>query len=33
MGKAMKAALALLSAGGKAVDGRKVNEALRKRLG
>jgi uncharacterized protein YqeY len=33
MGKGMKAALALLSAGGKAVDGRKVNEALRKRLG
>jgi uncharacterized protein YqeY len=33
MGKAMKAALAILQAGGKAVDGRKVNEAVRKRLG
>ena len=33
MGKAMKAALAILQAGGKAVDGRKVNEAVRRRLG
>lgn len=33
MGKAMKAALAILQAGGKAVDGKKVNEAVRKRLG
>jgi uncharacterized protein YqeY len=33
MGKAMKAALAILQAGGRAVDGRKVNEAVRKRLG
>ena len=33
MGKAMKAALAVLQAGGKAVDGKKVNEAVRKRLG
>jgi uncharacterized protein len=32
MGKAMKAALAALAAGGKAVDGRRVNEAVRKRL-
>ncbi|MFN8095887.1 MAG: GatB/YqeY domain-containing protein [Vicinamibacteria bacterium] len=32
MGKAMKAALAVLAASGKAVDGRRVNEALRKRL-
>ena len=33
MGKAMKAALTILQAGGKAVDGKKVNEAVRKRLG
>jgi uncharacterized protein len=33
MGKVMKAALAALAAGGKPVDGRKVNEAVRKRLG
>jgi uncharacterized protein YqeY len=33
MGKVMKAALALLAAGGGAVDGRRVNEAVRKRLG
>ncbi len=33
MGKAMKAALAILQAEGKAVDGKKVNEAVRKRLG
>jgi uncharacterized protein YqeY len=33
MGKAMKAALAILQAGGKPVDGKKVNEAVRKRLG
>jgi len=32
MGKAMKAALAVLAASGKAVDGRRVNEAVRKRL-
>lgn len=33
MGKVMKAALAALAAGGKPADGRKVNEAVRKRLG
>jgi hypothetical protein len=33
MGKAMKAALAALSASGKAVDGRRVNEAVKKKLG
>jgi uncharacterized protein YqeY len=33
MGKVMKAALALLAAGGKPADGKKVNEAVRKRLG
>ena len=33
MGKVMKAALALLAAAGKPADGRKVNEAVRKRLG
>jgi uncharacterized protein len=33
MGKVMKAALAVLQAGGKAVDGKKVSEAVRKRLG
>jgi len=32
MGKAMKAALAVLAASGRAVDGRRVNEAVRKRL-
>ena len=29
----MKAAMAALQAGGKTVDGKKVNEAVRKRLG
>lgn len=33
MGKVMKAALAALQAGGKPADGKKVNEAARKRLG
>jgi uncharacterized protein YqeY len=33
MGKVMKAALAALAAGGKAVDGKRVNEAVKKRLG
>lgn len=33
IGKAMKAALALLQASGKPADGKKVNEAVRKRLG
>ena len=33
MGKAMKAALAALQAAGKPADGRKVNEAVRRRLG
>jgi hypothetical protein len=33
MGKVMKAALARLAAAGKPADGRKVNEAARKRLG
>jgi uncharacterized protein YqeY len=33
MGKAMKAALSILQAGGQAVDGKKVSEAVRKRLG
>jgi hypothetical protein len=33
MGKVMKAALAALAAGGKAVDGKRVNEAVRKKLG
>ena len=32
MGKVMKAALAALAASGKAVDGKRVNEAVRKRL-
>ena len=32
MGKAMKAALAALQAGGKPVDGKKVNDAVRRRL-
>jgi uncharacterized protein YqeY len=33
MGKVMKAAMAALAAGGKSVDGRRVNEAVKKRLG
>jgi len=33
MGKAMKAALAVLAASGKAVDGKRVNEAVKKKLG
>ena len=33
MGKAMKAALAALAAGGKTADGKRVSEAARKRLG
>lgn len=33
MGKAMKAALAALQAAGKPADGKRVNEAVRKRLG
>ncbi len=33
MGKVMKAALAALAAGGKSVDGKWVNEAVKKRLG
>ena len=33
MGKAMKAAMALLEAEGKPADGRKVSDAMRKRLG
>ena len=33
MGKVMKAALAALAAGGKPADGRRVNEAAKKRLG
>lgn len=33
MGKAMKAALAILAAGGQPADGKKVNEAVKKRLG
>jgi uncharacterized protein YqeY len=33
MGKAMKAALAALAAGGKTADGKRVNEAVRQRLG
>jgi uncharacterized protein YqeY len=32
MGKVMKAALAALQAGGKPADGKKVNEAVRRRL-
>ena len=32
MGKVMKAALAVLSASGRSVDGKKVNEAVRRRL-
>jgi uncharacterized protein YqeY len=33
MGKVMKAALAALSASGKSADGKRVNEAVKKRLG
>jgi hypothetical protein len=33
MGKVMKAALAALAAGGKTADGKRVNEAARKKLG
>ncbi len=33
VGRVMKPALALLAAGGKAVDGKRVNEAVRKALG
>jgi uncharacterized protein YqeY len=33
MGKAMKAALAALQAAGKPADGKKVNDAVRRRLG
>jgi uncharacterized protein YqeY len=33
MGKAMKAALAALSASGKAVDGKRVSEVVKKKLG
>ncbi|PYQ48058.1 MAG: glutamyl-tRNA amidotransferase [Acidobacteria bacterium] len=33
IGRAMKAALAALQAGGKPADGKKVNDAVRKRLG
>jgi uncharacterized protein YqeY len=33
MGKAMKAAMAALSSSGKSVDGKRVSEAVRKRLG
>jgi uncharacterized protein len=33
IGKAMKAALAILLSGGKPADGKKVNDAVRKRLG
>jgi hypothetical protein len=33
MGKVMKAALAALAASGKTADGKRVNEAVRKRLG
>jgi uncharacterized protein YqeY len=33
MGKAMKAALAALAASGKAVDGKRVNETVKKKLG
>jgi hypothetical protein len=32
MGRVMKTALAALAAGGKAVDGKRVNEAVKKRL-
>ena len=33
MGKVMKAAMAVLAGGGKSVDGKRVNEAVKKRLG
>ena len=33
MGKVMKAALAALAAGGKSADGKRVNEAVKKKLG
>ena len=33
LGRVMKAALAALAAGGKPVDGRRVNEAVRRQLG
>jgi hypothetical protein len=33
MGRAMKSALAALAADGKPADGKRVNEAVRKRLG
>ncbi len=33
VGRVMKPALAALAAGGKAVDGKRVNEAVRKALG
>jgi uncharacterized protein YqeY len=33
LGKAMKAAMAALAASGKSVDGKRVNEAVRKKLG
>jgi len=33
MGKVMKAALAALAAGGKTADGKRVNEAVRRKLG
>jgi hypothetical protein len=33
IGKVMKAALAALAAGGKTADGKRVNEAVRKKLG
>ncbi len=33
MGRVMKAALGALAAGGKSVDGRRVNEAVRRKLG
>jgi hypothetical protein len=33
LGKAMKAALAALAAAGKPADGKRVNEAVRRRLG
>ena len=33
MGKVMKAALAALAAGGKTADGKRVNEAVKKKLG
>ena len=33
MGKVMKAAMAALASGGKSVDGKRVNESVKKRLG